>query len=268
LILTAGVSLQPLQGTLWTLAVVLAGLSLGLWLLVALLGRWLCRRALVPVTRMAAAARAMDAADLGQRLPGPGTRDELEDLGGAFNGLLSRLQEAFERQRRFTGDASHQLRTPLTAVLGQVEVALQRDRPAEEYRQTLKLVHRQAVRLSQIVESLLFLSRADAEAGLPDLDAVDLTAWVSDYLQAWSGHPRRIDLRVECPSGPLWTRVHAPLLGELLDNLLDNACKCSEPGTPVTLRLGCEPGAVTLAVEDSGCGIALARLRARPTRNH
>jgi signal transduction histidine kinase len=91
---------------------------------------------------------------------------------------------------------------------------------------------------------------------LPDLDAVDLTAWVSDYLLGWSGHPRRIDLRVECPSGPLWTRVHAPLLGELLDNLLDNACKCSEPGTPVTLRLGCEPGAVTLAVEDSACGIA------------
>lgn len=256
LILTAGVSLQPLLGTLWNLAAALTGLSLGLWLLAALLGRRLCRRALVPVSRMAAAARGMSAADLGQRLPGPGTGDELQDLGLAFNGLLSRLEEAFERQRRFSGDASHQIRTPLTAVLGQVEVALHRDRPAEDYRQTLRLVHQQAVQLRQIVESLLFLSRADADAPLPGLEVVDLNAWVRDYIQGWSDH-RRADLRVEyAPDGPLWARVQAPLLGQLLGNLLDNACKYSAPGTAITLRLGREPGAVTMAVEDAGTGIA------------
>src|SRR5262249_36176017 len=80
LILTAGASLQPLQAALRKLAFVLVGLSLGLWLLAALLGRWLCRRALVPVTRMATAARDMGAVDLGERLPNPGTRDEVEDL--------------------------------------------------------------------------------------------------------------------------------------------------------------------------------------------
>lgn len=260
LIMTAGVSLQPVQATLQTLAVALTGLSVGLWLLAAVLGRWLCRRALVPVAHMAAAARALGAADLAGRLPGPGTGDELEDLGRAFNDLLSRLQEAFERQRRFTGDASHQLRTPLTAVLGQVEVALHRERPAEEYRQALTLVRGQAVRLRQIVESLLFLSRTDAEAELPGLETVDLTAWVQDHLEAWSGHPRWADLRVERPPGPHWVRVHAPLLGQLLDNLLDNACKYSEPNTPVIVRLGSEPGTVTLAVEDAGCGIAAVDL--------
>jgi two-component system OmpR family sensor kinase len=257
LILTAGVSLEPVQGTLRNLAVALTGLSLGLWLLAVFLGRWLCRRALVPVTQMAVAARAMTAADLGQRLPGPGTGDELEDLGQAFNDLLSRLQEAFERQRRFTGDASHQLRTPLTAVLGQVEVALHRERSAEEYRQALRLVQRQAGNLRQIVESLLFLSRADAEASLPNLEPVDLTAWMPAYLQGWSGHPRRADLRVEAPSGgPLWVRVHAALLGQLLDNLLENACKYSEHGTPLSLRLERTEAVVVLIVEDAGCGIA------------
>lgn len=262
LILTVGMSLQPLQATLRNLAVALTTLSLTLWLVAALLGRWLCRRALVPVTRMATAARAMSAADLGQCLPGPGTGDELEDLAWAFNDLLSRVQDAFERQRRFTGDASHQLRTPLTAVLGQVEVALLKDRTAEDYRQALRLVHRQASQLRQIVEALLFLARAEAEAGLPDLEAVDLADWVPGYLQVWSGHPRYGDLRVECTcTGPLCARVHAPLLGQLLTNLLDNACKYSEPGTSISLRLAREPGVITLAVEDAGCGINLEDLR-------
>jgi hypothetical protein len=139
LILTSAVCLDPVQDTLNTLALVLGGLSTGLWLLAALLGRWLCRRALVPLTRMATAARAMGAADRDQRLPTPATADELQDLGQAFNDLLARLHEAFERQRRFTGDASHQLRTPLTAMLGQVEVALRRGRSPDEYRQVLGL---------------------------------------------------------------------------------------------------------------------------------
>src|SRR5207237_5449928 len=114
-------------------------------------------RALVPVTHMAAAARSMSAADLRQRLPSPGTGDELEDLRGGFNDLLGRVEEALERQRRFTGDASHQLRTPLTVMLGQVEVALRRDRPADDYRRALTQVQQQAVHLRRIVEALLFL---------------------------------------------------------------------------------------------------------------
>src|SRR5262249_16660156 len=131
LVLRVGASLQPAQATLWTLAYALAGTSVVIWLLAALLGRWLCQRALMPLTQMAESAREMNADALTRRLPLPGTDDELQALGAAFNELLSRLQEAFERQRRFTGDASHQLRTPLAILLGQVEVALRRERPSD-----------------------------------------------------------------------------------------------------------------------------------------
>src|SRR5262249_51255839 len=144
------------------------GLSLTVWLVALFVGRALCRRALVPVRRMAASAADMDAADLGRRLPAAGTRDELDELSKAFNNLLDRLQESVERQQRFTGDASHQLRTPLTAILGQLEVALRRQRPVEEYEQVLTTVRQKAEHLRRIVESLLFLARADAEARLPD----------------------------------------------------------------------------------------------------
>jgi heavy metal sensor kinase len=257
LVMTAAASLRGVEGTLASLAFALGGLSAALLLLAALLARRLCRRALRPVTHMAQAARSMSAADLGARLPAAGTGDELEDLGRAFNELLGRVEEAFERQRRFTGDASHQLRTPLAAMLGQLEVALRRERPAGEYREALAVARGQAERLRRIVEALLFLARADAEARLPDLERVDLCAWLTDHLRGWDAHPRRADLRVDLPHGPpRWVRVQPALLGQLLDNLLDNACKYSEPGAPVTVRVGEAPGAVTLVVEDAGSGIA------------
>src|SRR5262249_34507820 len=127
-IFVVGIDSEPMTATLQRFAWTLTGLSIAVWSIAALLGRWICRRALAPVTRMALAARSMSATELEQTLPTPGTRDELDDLSGAFNDLLRRVREAYERQRRFTGDASHELRTPLTAMLGQVEVTLRRER--------------------------------------------------------------------------------------------------------------------------------------------
>src|SRR6185312_16074010 len=175
LVLVAGLSPIPVEATLGRLGLTLSVLSLAVWTVSVAAGRWLCLRALTPVSRMATAATAMTAADLGQRLPIAGTGDELDELGRAFNDLLDRLHEAFVRlhaaydgQRRFAGDASHQLRTPLAALLGQVQVALRRDRPPEEYRRVLEKVHEEGVRLRQIVESLLVL--AQPEAARPELE--------------------------------------------------------------------------------------------------
>jgi signal transduction histidine kinase len=199
----------------------------------------------------------MGARELGQRLPTSHTGDELEDLGRSFNGLLDRLEESFEQQRRFTGDASHQLRTPLTAMLGQIEVALRRARDPEEYRRVLTAVQGQADQLRQIVEMLLFLARADAEPRAPDLERVDLGAWLSQRLLAWASRPRGPDLRRgPDPPQPVWVRVHPPLLGQAVENLLENASKYSPPGSPITLRTWREAGAVCLQVGDQGRGIA------------
>jgi signal transduction histidine kinase len=205
---------------------------------------------------MAVAARLLGATTLERRLPVGAARDELADLGQAFNDLLGRLQESFERQRRFTGDASHQLRTPLTAVLGQVEVALRRERTPEEYRAVLAKVRMQADHLGQVVEMLLFLARADAETRLTHLELVDLRDWLADHLRSRANHPREADFRTELAAGPLFARVHAPLLAQLVDNLLENAFKYSEPGSPVILRLTEAAGEAVLAIEDRGQGIA------------
>ncbi len=253
-VLAAWASLEPVESEIRTLAATLPLLSLALWTLAAGIGRYFGRRALAPLTLMAKSARTMPFDDC--RLPSPGTRDELEDFAQSFNGLLDRLHVALERQKQFTGQASHQLRTPLAALIAAIDVARRRPRTVLEHERVLDGLHDDAVRLWRVVEALLFLARAEAEAGLPDLERLDLAAWAADQLRAWNGHERAADLRFEGRGdSPRWTQAHRPLLGQLLDNLIENACKYSGPGTPIIVRAWCEPGAVALAVEDRGCGI-------------
>ena len=110
-------------------------------------------------------------------------------------GLLDRLHQEFERQKRFTGDASHQLRTPLAALLGQLEVARRRERSVEEYQRVLDEVHGEALRLRQIVESLLFMARAESDAGTPELEPVELVLWVRERLACRGGGEQHPEIR-------------------------------------------------------------------------
>ncbi len=247
----------PVNDLLSALAWGLAGVSLALWVATGVGSRWVCRRALDPVSRMTAAAKLITSADQGSRLPVPDNRDELHDLAAAFNDLLTRLELAFARQRQFTAEASHQLRTPLTAMLGQMEVALRRERDPEEYRRVLNSAMSQAERLRGIVEMLLFLARAEAEARMPDLVAVDLTTWLPAHVSAnWGSHARGRDLGVVVPTGtPAVVRAQAALLGQAVDNLIDNALKYSEPGSPVLVRVESDARGTLVAVEDRGRGL-------------
>ena len=192
--LAAWASLTPVEGELRTLAAVLPVISIGLWSLAAIIGQRFGRRALAPLSHMAEAARTMAWTDGKARLPNPGTRDELEAFAGSFNGLLDRLNEALERQKQFTGQASHQLRTPLAALIATIDVTRRRARTLQEHERVLDRLHADALRLWRIVEALLFLARADAEAGMPDLEQIDLAAWVANHLQGWSSLERGVDL--------------------------------------------------------------------------
>jgi signal transduction histidine kinase len=258
LVFTTGVRTGPLRAALNALAAGLAAVSLAIWLVAIGVGRWVCRKALRPVTDMAAAASRMRAEDAGDRLPPPGARGELDALHAAISGLVDRLRAAIGRERRFTAEASHQLRTPLATILGQVEVALRRPRPPEEYERVLGVVRRQAGDLSGCVEALLFLARADADAPPPSAEPIDLRAWVPELLDSFAAHPRRADLAFDPGTGPAVVAAHPPLLRQLVGNLIDNALKYSPAGSPVAVRLGRDDPGVKLVVEDCGPGIAPA----------
>lgn len=257
LVFVVAAPLEAMEKSLQALAWGLTGVSVAIWVIAAIGSRWMCRRALTPLTKMSAAVKEFRADGFG-RLPVPSVSDELSDLATAFNDLLARQQEAFERQRRFTGEASHQLRTPITAMLGQMEVALRRDRDPDEYRRVLTSAVAQAGRLRQIVEALLFLARADADAQLPGLEVVDLVGWLPNHVaDAWSGHPRYGDLQLERPeTDPGFVLAQPTLLGQAIDNLIDNALKYSLPGSAVRIQLVRERDSVGIVVEDSGLGMS------------
>src|SRR5690606_32489934 len=121
---------------------------------------------------------------------------------------------------------------PITVLLGQIDVALRRTRSPAEYAETLQILRVQTEELQTIVESLLFLARADKDAILPDTEIISLTDWLPEYMDRWKQHPRRGDIHVWPGSdADYFIDVSAPLLARLLDNLIDNALKYSEPGS-------------------------------------
>jgi two-component system, OmpR family, sensor kinase len=262
LVLIAAVAPRPVKSALWHLVLAMFGVSAIIWLTAALWGRWLCRRALKPITQMAISARALRRhPEIASFLDVAPTKDELEDLGRAFNELLVGLREALERQRRFTGDASHQLRTPLTAMLTSVQVASRQKRTPAEYEHVLDVVRRRGLQLQQIIDALLLLARTEVDAPLPDSQEIDLNELCRARVNTWSDHPRASDL-VFRPSPDETPLVFGQpvLIDQIIGNLFDNAAKYSEAGTPITVAVDANSEDVILTIADEGCGIPAEEL--------
>jgi signal transduction histidine kinase len=254
--ITVGRSIAEIQPTLnrltWLVCVVPAIVLLS----AAGIGRWFVGHALAPVKAMADRARSMSQADFGLRLPVDSHRDELSDLATAFNGLLTQLQSAFERQQRFAGDAAHQLRTPLTVLQGQIDVARRRERSPTEYQQTLDMLSGLTVELSQIVESLSYLARSDENVPLPNVERIELEPWLEQYMERWRNHARQDDISSEFAIDDAAVLAPPTLLTQLLDNLVQNAFKYSQPGTLITIRADRQGDRAVVSVKDQGIGIA------------
>lgn len=256
LIMTAALPLAPLTGSLRSLLGILAGVSVAVWLVVAVSGWALCRRALAPLLAMAAGAERISAATAGARIAVPETGDELALLGNSFNDLLARFQESFEKQRRFTADASHQLRTPLAVMLGQIDVVLRRDRDGEEYRRVIQILRRRVVELKHMTEMLLLLARAESDQQIIECDRVDVETVLEEIVarRTESLESRRIVLSVAAGS-PFDVRVQQYLFSQVIENLLDNAERYSPAGSPVEITVARRGMRIELAVADHGPGI-------------
>ena len=240
-----------------------------LWLLaggtpVALLvagagGYALAGRALRPVGEMAAAAREITADRLTERLPIENPDDEFGRLATAFNDTLDRLEDAFDRLKRFTADASHELRTPLTSIKSVGEVALRpgEDRPPAFYREVIGSMLEEADRLHRLVADLLTLTRTDAAARL-DPEPVDLRALtdsVVDDLRVLAEERGQV---IETEGEAETIEGDPDTLRLVLVNLLDNAIAYTPEGgrIAVCLRSRTE-GEVAVEVKDTGPGIPL-----------
>ena len=224
-------------------------------------GFFLSRRALRPVAESVETARLLNPADLSARLPRSGAHDELDELARTINDLLDRLAAYHEQITQFTADASHELRSPLGAMRTAVEVALQQPRRADEYRQTLESLGLQCERLSDLVNNLLLLAKADAGQIELRRDAVDLAEVVNETVELYQPVADERQLTIEWRSpGPMFVSGDGRRLRQLATNLLDNAIKFTEAGGRVCIYLEAAQAQARLVVADSGIGIAADRL--------
>jgi heavy metal sensor kinase len=223
-------------------------------------GYALARKSLSPVDAMAAHAASIGAGTLHERLPAPRADDELGRLAAVFNSLLERLDQSFQRQRQFMADASHELRTPVAIVRGEAELALSRPERAEaDYRAALRTVGHEARRLSQIVNDLFLLARAEAGERQLHRSSLYLEELVGDCVASVRtlAAERRITLCYS-PEAELPFTGDDKLLRRLVVNLLDNAIKYTPEGGRVDVDLSGPgdgvPGA-RITVRDTGRGI-------------
>ena len=237
------------------LLVLLLGLPLGV-IAAGLGGFVLARRALAPVDRMAEHARLITAERLKDLLPVDNPDDELGRLATVFNETLTRLESSFERMRRFTLDASHELRTPLTAIRTVGEVGLRGRRDEIAYREIIGSMLEEADRLSQLVDRLLMLSRADSPQSNLSADNVNLCDLVRDVAAQLGvlAEEKQQSITLELAGNPRWTGDELVLRQAVL-NLLDNAIKYTPAGGHIRVSLAETGAGVNVEVSDNGPGI-------------
>jgi signal transduction histidine kinase len=236
----------------WVVSLVLSYLS----------GLYFANNALRPVTRVVSEVKQITEDNLSYRLhveKDASSIDEIDELVLTFNALLSRIEKAFRSQRRFVQNASHELKTPLTAIMAEVELALTRDRNAEEYQRTLTVVMQETERLATITQGLLTLARLEERSPDSEMERVPMIDLAGRTLSAFHlHHPDRAVLQDgEVPNVIVLGSGH--LLQIALLNVLDNAFKYSSQ--PIRVSFNRKGKDVVIGIRDYGIGIPTVDLQ-------
>jgi heavy metal sensor kinase len=227
-----------------------------LLLLTTGLAWWLSRGSLRPIADMTRSARRISASQLDETIPRTGSGDELDELAATLNDMLGRVREGVERVKRFSVDAAHQLRTPLTAIQNEIEVTLGKDRSEREYRVVLEDLLVQVATLSETVNGMLRLAQSEGELDGTHRQRVDVDALLEEVVEFFVAlaEERGVELTTsgECKAAvsgdPIW-------LHQLFANVLHNALKYTPEGGRVEVAANATDEEVVVAVHDDGAGL-------------
>ena len=221
--------------------------------LVVVASRWLLAAALSPVRSMTRQAATWSERDLDRRFAVGHPYDELTELAATLDGLLDRLAASLRHEQRFSAELSHELRTPIARVLAESELALRRDRPPEDYRAALEVVHRNAQQLAKIVDTLVAAARHEAGAVRGTADAYAVASDVSEACASLV-LDQHIELDVEKPAQPVRLGIDADLAERILQPVLENACRYGATHVQVTIER--RDSTVRFLVADDGPGVS------------
>ena len=230
-------------------------------------GHWLSHRALAPVDALTRTARAISGHNLSNRLEKLHTGDELQRLSDTLNDMLDRIEKVFLRITQFTADASHELRTPISLMRTEAEVALRRARDSHAYREALQHILNQTEKTSVLIEELLALARADAGSESLKRQPVELGELLRECVQGWQPFAARAGHELAFRSGDsghVWVVADESALRRVLAILLDNAVKYTPAPGHIAVTLGVIPDMnddhrkprAVVSVSDTGIGIS------------
>lgn len=225
-------------------------------------GYWLSRRALAPVDQIVDEARAIDSANLAARLSVPASGDELQRLSETLNQMLGRVEQSVLQVRRFTSDASHELRAPMTLIYTAAQFALRRDRSPDELKEALRKILREAKRCTDLINQLLTLARSDAGNSRMELvssDVAELAGEVVSETMALASE-KGLTVSTQLPETPVRVAIDERSFRRMLLILLDNAIKYTPEGGNIAISLIEDARAVAIAVADTGGGIPADQL--------
>jgi heavy metal sensor kinase len=257
-------SLEDVEDALNTLFIILM-ITVPLALMVASLGgQFLAYKALKPVDNITQTARLITSKNLNQRIKPPKVKDEIARLIETFNEMIFRLDQSFRQIKQFTSDASHELKTPLTILKGEVEVTLRKERTSPEYQQTLKSNLEEINWMSQIVDDLLLLSKVDSGELRLHKEDLNLTGILNEVVSQMNILAESKKLRIEASNHHEEVHIFGDALRirELFLNLISNGIKYTEEegSIHITLTKDNQPDLgnpfVKIIVSDTGIGIA------------
>lgn len=239
-------------------------LILPLGLIAALLmGTWIASHALKAVDQIITEVREItDGRSLHRRLAEPVVKDELGRLAETLNQMMMRLERSFAALRRFTADASHELKTPLTVLRAGVERAITTPNLPQDALAALEETLQEIKRMTELVDALLTLARADEGIAPLHREPVDLRGIVEEVQETGEllAEQAGVTMSVATPAEPMVVSVDASRIRQLILNLVTNAVKYTPAGGSVRMQLGPANGRVTLSVADTGIGIAAGDL--------
>lgn len=218
----------------------------------AIASAFLAGRSMMPMQYIVRTVSEIQASDLGKRLPVKG-HDEFARLADTINGMLNRLQTAFENQRRFTMDASHELKTPLTVIKAKTSLALHKPRTAEAYRETLTLIDEAVDRMSNIVQDLLLLARSDNGEIKKNRKRVDLRLIIEDALREVVVPE---NMKIVLPQNEIIVMGTEVELTRIFKNLIENAVRHTPCDGEINITAELKPHSTIVTVKDNGEGIA------------
>ncbi|MDI3481043.1 MAG: two-component system, OmpR family, heavy metal sensor histidine kinase CusS [Tepidanaerobacteraceae bacterium] len=249
-------SLMPVGKTMENLRDILF-LTIPLFLIIASGGgMFLASRALAPIDRITKTARAIGHGDLSRRLNMPNVQDEVGRLAMTFDEMLDRLEKSFKKERQFTSDASHELRTPIAVIRAIAEETLTGERNGDEYREALEIILKEAAKMGKMVSQLLLLTRGDEGRYRLEMEKIDLKIVVEDVAGEMQSMAEQhgIDLCIDAGKSVV-VKGDQTLLTRLFMNLIENAVKYNKRGGWVKVTLDEVKDFARIIVEDSGIGI-------------